>query len=620
MRRNISLLLLIQLVTLIFSSSAQESPSNISAIESRFPSHKKVWVFIMAGQSNMAGRGTVKAEDTLTHPRIFSINAKNEIVPAREPLHFYEPTMAGLDCGVSFARTLLPYIPDSVSLLIIPAAVGGSAIHQWLGDSLHRGVKLLSNLKEKIDLGKKYGIIKGLLWHQGESDATEKRAAVYKKNLDSLFTVIRNYAGDPNLPLFTGGIAVFGKDTVWKNVVNTSIAAYAKGDKRTFIIQTDDFRDKGDMVHFDAASQRMMGRRMAEAFLQTGAATQPTTTIPFNHKKVQYEGRIGFTDTCVAFYWTGSNVTINVEGAGEVSALLSDTRDNNFFYVVVDGKSDIAIKLRINKDKAWYTLATFTGKTAHRVQLFKITNTDDHITRLYAFKFAKGATVLPPPPKHKRRLEFIGNSITCGHGADVPSDSADSGAPNYFNNYWAYGAITARHFNAQYHCTAKSGIGVMVSWFPQIMPEIFDRTNPGDSASKWNFSQYTPDIVVVNLFQNDSWIVNQPANAQFKARFGNSKPSEEAIVKAYANFIQSIRRRYPTAKIICCLGNMDATKEDSKWPGYIDAAVALLKDQNIVSHFFQYKNTPGHPKRKEQQAMADDLIAFIEKTYWKRQR
>jgi hypothetical protein len=63
---------------------------------------------------------------------------------------------------------------------------------------------------------------------------------------------------------------------------------------------------------------------------------------------------------------------------------------------------------------------------------------------------------------------------------------------------------------------------------------------------------------------------------------------------------------------------MDATREGSKWPGYIDTAVALLNDKKIVIHYFPYKNTPGHPVIKEQQAMADDLINYIEKNkFWK---
>jgi hypothetical protein len=62
---------------------------------------------------------------------------------------------------------------------------------------------------------------------------------------------------------------------------------------------------------------------------------------------------------------------------------------------------------------------------------------------------------------------------------------------------------------------------------------------------------------------------------------------------------------------------MDATREGSKWPAYIDKAVASLKDKRIVTHFFPYKDTPGHPKLHEQQAMAEDLIAFIKSRYWK---
>jgi Carbohydrate esterase 2 N-terminal/GDSL-like Lipase/Acylhydrolase family len=338
--------------------------------------------------------------------------------------------------------------------------------------------------------------------------------------------------------------------------------------------------------------------------------------ISFDNKHLAFEGRIGFSDSCAAFYWTGTNVTINVKKAGDVKALLADSKDENYLYIIIDGDSAGATKLRIDHDKKLYTLAHFSDDAAHRVQLFKITNTDDHMIRFFGFETGDGSTVLASNKKSKRKIEFIGNSITCGHGVEV-TDSSDSGAPMYFNNYKTYAAITARHFNAQYHCTAKSGIGIMVSWFPQIMPEIFDGLDPNDSTTNWNFATYQPDIVVVNLFQNDSWIVNQPDNEQFKARFGTTKPSEDAIVAAYAAFIRTVRMHYPKARIICCLGNMDATREGSKWPGYIDAAVASLKEKKVTTHFFPYKNTPGHPKVKEQQAMADDLIGFIESRYWK---
>ena len=92
-------------------------------------------------------------------------------------------------------------------------------------------------------------------------------------------------------------------------------------------------------------------------------------------------------------------------------------------------------------------------------------------------------------------------------------DSPDS---TYTNNYLSYAALTARHYSADYHCICKSGIGITVSWFPEIMPEIYDRLDPTDPKSKWDFSFYIPDVVVINLLQNDSWLVNMPDSEEFK--------------------------------------------------------------------------------------------------------
>jgi len=351
-------------------------------------------------------------------------------------------------------------------------------------------------------------------------------------------------------------------------------------------------------------------------FVVNGFSQKATSKfIAYNNPKISYMGRIDVNDSCANFYWSGSSSTIKVNGTHTLKAVLEDNIGNNYFYIVVDDK--VPFKLKLDKGKKTYELVSNLDDKTHTIQLFKITNTDNRITGLYGFEIDTKGKVVKPKKLPKRKIEFFGNSITAGHGIDVPLDSADSGAPQFFNNYKTYAATTARYFNAQYHCTAKSGIGVMVSWFNQIMPEIYDRVNPNDSNSKWNFGNYQPDIVVVNLFQNDSWLVNQPENDQFKARFGSSKPSEEFIINAYANFLKTLRIKYPAANIICCLGNMDATKEGSKWPGYIASAVASLKDKKISTLFFAYKKANGHPKAEEQQLMADDLIAFIKKFYWK---
>lgn len=232
------------------------------------PSKSIVWVFILAGQSNMAGRGVIETMDTIMNPRILSINSNGELILAKEPLNIYEPTLKGLDCGVSFGNELLNYIPNTVSILIIPTAIGGSSIDQWMEDSLHRNVNLLSNFRQKVALAKKYGEIKGLLWHQGESDAKEALVNTYPEKLNVLFERFRKIINNSKLPIFTGEIGTFTTDSTFQKAINSSIVNNANKDKYTFLIQTHDFSDRGDKLHYDSRSQRLMGKRFAQKYIE----------------------------------------------------------------------------------------------------------------------------------------------------------------------------------------------------------------------------------------------------------------------------------------------------------------------------------------------------------------
>jgi hypothetical protein len=229
---------------------------------------QNVWVFILAGQSNMAGRGMVMPQDTVPDNRILSINKSGQLILAKEPLHFYEPSLTGLDCGYAFGKRMIQNIPDSVSVLLIPTAIGGSSISQWLGDSLYRNVKLLSNFLQKTEIGKQYGVIKGILWHQGESDANPKNIPYYRQRLSLLFTRFRQAIGNDSLPVLLGELASFPKDQQNRALINQAIREYAQQDRYTAVIATTDLNHKGDSLHFDSEAQRIMGSRFAEAYLQ----------------------------------------------------------------------------------------------------------------------------------------------------------------------------------------------------------------------------------------------------------------------------------------------------------------------------------------------------------------
>ena len=233
------------------------------------PARNKVWIFILAGQSNMAGRGVVEPQDTIPNDRILAINSRNEIVVAKEPLHFYEPDLTGLDCGMAFARRLLEDVDQDIFVLLVPVAVGGSSSHQWLGDSVHRSVQLMTNFQHRVAAVEKYGTIKGILWHQGESDTNDQSIPGYGDRLGKIFGDFRRYCHNPNLPVVIGKLGSFSRNQVRWDAINTAIQNYASLDKDAWVVETADLRAKDDRIHFNSEGQRTMGSRMADTFLKS---------------------------------------------------------------------------------------------------------------------------------------------------------------------------------------------------------------------------------------------------------------------------------------------------------------------------------------------------------------
>lgn len=245
-------------------------PQTISYIDN-LPNPDSLYVFIMAGQSNMAGRGFVEPQDTLPNKRILTIDKSMKWVYAKEPLHFYEPSLTGLDCGMSFAKKLLDSIPEGISIAVIPCAVGGSSIEQWINNETFRGVTLLDNFKDKVGFAKDYGIIKGIIWHQGESNAKSELIQKYSQRLDSLINRFRFLVKNDTLPIILGELGSYSKPTEkqmrWDSI-NTVIQNIAWKYKNIGLVKTGDLKHKGDNVHFDSESQRILGERYAKKYIE----------------------------------------------------------------------------------------------------------------------------------------------------------------------------------------------------------------------------------------------------------------------------------------------------------------------------------------------------------------
>jgi hypothetical protein len=235
------------------------------------PTKQQFYIFILAGQSNMAGRGIIMPEDTISNKHVLMLDKNNEWVYAKEPLHYYEAQRTGLDCGLSFAKELSKKFGDQITIGLVPCAVGGSSIEQWLGDSTYRNVKLYSNLLEKLKAAAPYGTIKGMLWHQGETNATASAYNHYKEKLESFFSKLRKDLNQSDMPIYIAQLSSFltRYQFPMADEVNNDIASIATESKNVHLVNTTDLPVMKDSIHFNTNSQREMGRRFAKAVYNT---------------------------------------------------------------------------------------------------------------------------------------------------------------------------------------------------------------------------------------------------------------------------------------------------------------------------------------------------------------
>ncbi|ATO33569.1 Cellulase/esterase CelE [Dickeya dianthicola] len=329
--------------------------------------------------------------------------------------------------------------------------------------------------------------------------------------------------------------------------------------------------------------------------------------ITADNHYLSYTGRIDFTDkNKPVISWPGTSIKANFTGR-YIAILLDDQNGMNYFNVIIDGNDQTPYVIQAMKGMHEYVISTSLCSGEHQIEIYKRTEGEDGLTIFHGIKIDDNAKLLTPLEQPKRKVEFYGDSITSGLAVEA-SINGNENNPAEKNNYLTYSSITGRALHAEVHTISQSGIGVMNSWFDFTMPDFYDQLNAnGNNDSKWDFSTWTPDIVIVNLLQNDSWIYNTL----------KIKPSSEDIIENYISFIRNLRLKYPHTHIICALGSMDATKPGSVWPSYINAAVERMKnrynDPNISTLFFDFNGYEAHPRQYQNLINSAVLIKEIER-------
>ncbi|XP_073279804.1 probable carbohydrate esterase At4g34215 [Primulina huaijiensis] len=229
-------------------------------------------IFILAGQSNMAGRGynsdnsTYPPEYFLSHPQILMLDANQTWKQAADPgLHDgIDKKFVGVGPGMPFANRILMKNPEFGTIGLVPCAHGQTSIMQWMkGNENGLFAQLVNRAKVALQGG---GEIKALLWYQGESDALHYEDAVlYGSRLVKFLTDVRADLGLPELPVLV--VAMMTGDGEFKMMVREAqmviklphvVTVDAKGAGIKF----------NDKVHLNKAGSVEVGKRLADAFLE----------------------------------------------------------------------------------------------------------------------------------------------------------------------------------------------------------------------------------------------------------------------------------------------------------------------------------------------------------------
>ena len=274
---NRFLLLNVLLVSLTFDAQGDEGS------ERKFPEKERFHLFVLAGQSNMAGRGKVAKEDRKPDANILMFTKDETWVPAVDPVHFDKP-IAGVGLARSFARTYLKSHPD-VTIGLIPCAVGGSPIAMWQPDGFHKSTNThpFDDAIKRIRRAKTSGEIKGILWHQGEGDSKDGLAEKYAFALKKTLTRLRDESST-NPPIVIGQMGNFAARP-WndaRKMVDRAHQELARDLPRAAFVSSEGLTPKSDNVHFDRTSLIEFGVRYARALssIQTTSEDESVKKLP----------------------------------------------------------------------------------------------------------------------------------------------------------------------------------------------------------------------------------------------------------------------------------------------------------------------------------------------------
>ena len=342
-----------------------------------------------------------------------------------------------------------------------------------------------------------------------------------------------------------------------------------------------------------------------------------TKTLSMTAPQLRYTGRIGWEQPEKPFFiFPCSSVAFRVTGR-TLRVMLENQHSyfENRLGVIVNG---VQTAVLLEKGEQTIDLSHLLTAEENDVLLFKRQDCC-HAYRLTGMVVAADAQLLPLPPRPARRMEVYGDSVSAGEVSEAefacaqPDPEGHNGL--YSNSWFSYAWQAARLLNAELHDVATGGMALLngTGYFygPDYigLESCWDKVNyypPFGAPTAWDFSRYTPHVVVVAIGQNDYNPVNIMAD--------NYDGPEAAHWRSeYRRFLMQLREKYPRAHIVCTTTILG---HHANWDRAIDEVCQALRETDARIHHFLYtKNgcgTPGHIRGSEAAVMAKELAAFID--------
>jgi lysophospholipase L1-like esterase len=295
----------------------------------------------------------------------------------------------------------------------------------------------------------------------------------------------------------------------------------------------------------------------------------------------------------MAFSGSGASFTITAKKlivtlAGDSGARVRKAGENtNLARVAIYVNGQRTIDELLLKQEQTYTVFEGSTQQTAAVNIIKLSEAALSLAGIKNISADEGAVIIPAEAK-PRRIEIIGDSITCGYGVD------DENCSHHFSTATedvtkSYSYKMAQALDADYSMVSISGWGIISGWTgdgtkksDQQLPPYYEKFGfsyntfaDGKQAqtTNWDFSRFVPDVIVINLGTNDDSYCN------------GQQEREKDYANQYVNFLKTVRRNNPHAHIICSLGIMG----DRLYPEIQKAVINYInetEDANINTFRF----------------------------------